>query len=192
MTYYLRFNADGEQVEASYQITKPEEEGWYKAPKSFSFDNRYRLHGGKVRKEKASEAAACALAEEQAQYLRGLPLYMDALRQRYGGYSAQKVRGYEAQARAAARALEAHAAEETLDLIDVEILQPLADVRGISVIDMAELIQIRCDEADMALALIDAYEDKAELLIENAQNSDMLTKDYAALTAAAEKALSGL
>ncbi len=54
------------------------------------------------------------------------------------GYSHQKLKSYEIQAKAAENIL---AAPESIDEKDAEIIEPLAKVRGITVTEMARIIE---------------------------------------------------
>lgn len=194
MAYYIKFDENGVQEEAVIRSSKPAGDGWHKADaKEFSFEKRYRLDpDDTIREETTAEnesmfvdlARQTAVSETQA--------YLETVREKYSGYSSGKNKAYEAQARSALRVLAADAAGEAIDPLDEQILGELATFRSITVTEMAGIIKTKMDETDAALGLIEAYEDKALKIIEDASNRDDLRADLEALRAEVETAVAAI
>lgn len=194
MAYYIKFDENGIQQEAVSRSSKPADGNWHKADsKTFSFEKRYRLDpDDTIREETAAENEAMFVDLARQTAVSETQAYLETLRVKYSGYSFGKNKAYEAQARSALRVLEAEAASEAIDSLDEAILGELAIVRSITVPEMAALIKAKMDDTDKALALIEAYEDKALSIIENATNRDELRSDLEALRAEAATAAAAL
>ena len=76
--------------------------------------------------------------------------------------------------------------------MDEQILGELAKVREITVVEMASLIKTKMDERDVALALIEAYEDKAARVIEATTSRDDLRTSLEAMQAELRSAITAL
>lgn len=193
MAYYIKFDENGIQQEAVSRSSKPSGDGWHKADKNFDFEKRYRLDPDETIREETpeeNEAMFVALARQTA--VSETQAYLETLRVKYSGYSFGKNKAYEAQARSALRVLAAEAAGDPVDPLDEQILGELATVRSITVPEMAALIKGKVDETDKALALIEAYEDKAMQVINDATNRDYLRADLESLRTDVETAVAAL
>ncbi|GHT92108.1 hypothetical protein FACS1894122_05490 [Alphaproteobacteria bacterium] len=167
MKTYIRFE-NGKQLEVATLVSKPSEEGWKIAPANFEFSKRYKLASGKIEEVSVDELAAMRLAETKAMIATEISMLVDNARSKYVGGSPAKQKCYELQEKAALSVLEN--AESPLG----SILQPLADVRNITILEMAELILAKAQVANQKIIWAEAIEDNYKLLIENAETIEQI------------------
>jgi hypothetical protein len=192
MPTYLKFDDHGVQTETVFRKTQPSGD-WHKAPDDFDKTKRYRKDANdtiRLETEEENESNFLALARIKA--ADEVRIELEQCRQKFSGYSAGKNKAYETQARSALRVLEADAAGQKIDPLDEQILGELAKVREITVVEMASLIKTKMDERDVALALIEAYEDKAARVIEAATSRDDLRASLEAMQAELRSAITAL
>lgn len=175
MPIYLRFE-NAVQVEATTLAKKPEGTGWYKAPAEFSFEKRYKLlDDGTIAERDESDVAAELLGNSKVGALDTVRFILNTYRRKYAGYSHEKSRSYDIQAKAAESILNAVANNQTPNETDTALIQPLADLRSISVIDMAKLIQSKAEKSVKAIAKCEALEDQAQNGIKKAATQEELS-----------------
>ncbi|MCC3860725.1 hypothetical protein [Pseudemcibacter aquimaris] len=192
MPTYLKFDDQGVQTETVFRKTQPSGD-WHKAPDDFDKVKRYRKEADdtiRLETEEENESNFLALARIKA--ADEVRIELEQCRQKFSGYSAGKNKAYETQARSALRVLEADASGQEIDPLDEQILGELAKVREITVVEMASLIKTKMDERDVALALIEAYEDKAARVIEAATSRDDLRTSLEAMQAELRSAITAL
>lgn len=193
MPTYIRFDDNGVQIETLVKKNQPTGDGWLKAPNDFESSKRYRRDADDtIREETEVENEELFLSLARGKAYDEVKYITDQHRLKYSGYSAGKNKAYETQARSALRVLEADAAGDPVDPLDDQILGALASERSITVPEMAALIKTKVDERDIALALIEAKEDKANKIIEAATNREDLRTDLESLKAELETALAAL
>lgn len=192
MPTYLKFNDQGVQIETVFRKTQPSGD-WYKAPDDFDKAKRYRKDAeDSIRLETEEENESNFLELARTKAADEVRIELEQCRQKFSGYSAGKNKAYETQGRSALRVLEAEAAGEKIDPLDEQILGELAKVRDIKVPEMAALIKTKMDERDVALALIEAYEDKAARVIEAASSRDELRSSLEDMQAELRKTVAAL
>ena len=175
MPIYLRFE-NAVQVEATTLAKKPEGTGWYKAPAEFSFEKRYKLlDDGTIVERDESDIAAELLGNSKVGALDTMRFILNTYRRKYAGYSHEKSRSYDIQAKAAESILSAASNNQTPNEADTVLIQPLADLRSISVIDMAKLIQSKAEKSIKAIAKCEALEDQAQSAIKKAATQEELS-----------------
>ena len=175
MPIYLRFE-NALQVEATTLSKKPEGTGWYKAPAEFDFEKRYKLlDDGTIAERDESDIATELLGNSKVGALDTVRFILNTYRSKYAGYSHEKSRSYDIQAKAAESILNAIANNQTPNEADTALIQPLADLRSISVIDMAKLIQSKAEKSVKAIAKCEALEDQAQNAIKKAATQEELS-----------------
>ena len=171
MSIYIRFE-DNRQVETTTLENKPEGKDWYEAPKNFDWQKSYRLtEGGKIVERSKEDIELELLQNAKLSALSSLRTYYDNYTHKYAGYSHQKARSYAIQAEAAESIL---AAPESIDEKDAAIIEPLARVRGISVVQMAEIIQGKAKKAVKAIIKCEELEDLAKKKIKEIKDQEEL------------------
>jgi hypothetical protein len=175
MPIYLRFE-NAVQVEATTLAKKPEGTGWYKAPTDFDFEKHYKLlDDGTIAERDESDVVAELLGNSKVGALDTVRFILNTYRRKYAGYSHEKSRSYDIQAKAAESILSAVANNQTPNEADTVLIQPLADLRSISVIDMAKLIQSKAEKSVKAIAKCEALEDQAQNAIKRAPTQEELS-----------------
>lgn len=170
MAIYIRFENE-KQVETTILENKPEGEGWYKAPEDFDWQKSYRLtEGDKIVERSKEDIQRELLDHAKLCALNCLNMYFNRYANRYTGYSHAKAKSYEMQAKAAENILKSEEGKKPLNNKDVEIIEPLAKVRGISVTEMAESIQEKAEKAVKAIAKCEELEDIAKERIKKAKD----------------------
>ncbi|MCA7010474.1 MULTISPECIES: hypothetical protein [unclassified Wolbachia] len=171
MSIYIRFEND-KQVETTTLESKPTENDWYEAPEDFDWQKSYCLtEGGKIAQRNQEDIELELLQNAKFSALSNLHAYYDNYTHQYSGYSHQKSKSYEIQAKAAENIL---AAPESIDKKDAEIIEPLAKVRGISVVEMARIIQEKAKRAKKAIIKCEELVDIAEREIGEAKSKEEL------------------
>lgn len=174
MPIYIHFEHN-KQIETTTLEKQPEGDGWHKAPEDFSWQKSYCLtKGGEIvertqediQKELLDNAKLCALDS--------IRIYFNSFTYRFSGYSHQKAKSYEIQAKTSKNILVAEEAKQQLNDKDVEIIEPLGKVRGISVIEMAKLIQDKAKKAVKAIAKCEELEDLAKKRIKEVKSEEEL------------------
>ena len=165
MKTYIRFE-NGKQVEVTTLAAKPAGDNWKVAPKNFDFAKRYRLAaGGAIEEIPEAELLAANLEVEKTLALQELARLVDIARSKYVGVSPAKRKSYELQEKAA------NAVIENIEAALGAIIQPLAVIRNISLLSMAELILSKANVANQKIAEAEAIEDEYKGLIKNAGNT---------------------
>ncbi len=142
---------------------------WYEAPKNFDWQKSYRLtEGGKIVERSQEDIELELLETAKLSAFSSLRAYYNNYTHQYAGYSHQKLKSYEIQAKAAENIL---ASPESIDEKDVEIIEPLAKVRDITVIEMARIIQ---EKAVKAIIKCEELEDLAKKKIKEVRNKEEL------------------
>ena len=141
MSIYIRFEND-KQVETTILENKPTGNDWYEAPENFDWQKSYCLtEGGKIVERNQEDIELELLETAKLSALDSIRVYFNHYTHQYAGYSHQKLKSYEIQAKAAKNIL----ADQ--DEKDAEIIEPLAKVRDITVIEMAKIIQEKAKRA---------------------------------------------
>ncbi|MDN5248410.1 MAG: hypothetical protein QWI36_04725 [Wolbachia endosymbiont of Tyrophagus putrescentiae] len=169
MPIYIRFE-NSRQVETGVMENRPE--GWYEAPKDFDWQKSYCLtEGGEIVERTKEDIQQELLDNAKFGALDSLHFYFDNFTHGYSGRSHQKAKSYEIQAKAAENIL---AKPESIDEKDLKIIEPLAKVREISVVDMAKLIQGKAKKAVKAIAKCEELEDTAKKKIKEIKSEEEL------------------
>ncbi|WP_353283384.1 hypothetical protein [Wolbachia endosymbiont (group A) of Pogonocherus hispidulus] len=166
MPIYIRFE-NNKQIEVTVLENKPTGNDWYEAPKNFDWQKSYCLtEGGEIAqctKELLDNAKLCAFDS--------MRFYYDSYINQYAGNSHQKAKSYEIQAEAAKNIL---AAPESINKKDAAIIEPLARVRGISVVEMAKIIQEKAKKAVKEIMKCEELEDIAKKKIKEVKSEEEL------------------
>ncbi|WP_341823180.1 hypothetical protein [Wolbachia endosymbiont (group A) of Clivina fossor] len=171
MPVYIRFK-DNKQIETTTLKSKPTGNDWYEAPENFDWQKSYCLtEGGKIVERSKEDIELELLETAKLSAFFSLRAYYDNYTHQYAGYSHQKSKSYEIQAKAAKNIL---AAPESIDEKDAEIIEPLAKVRGISIVQMAKLIQEKAKKAVKAIIKCEELVDIAEREIGEAKSKEEL------------------
>ncbi|QEK90209.1 hypothetical protein [Wolbachia endosymbiont of Chrysomya megacephala] len=171
MSIYIRFEND-KQVETTTLESKPTENDWYEAPENFDWQKNYRLtEGGKIVERNQEDIELELLETAKLSALDSIRVYFNHYTHQYAGYSHQKLKSYEIQAKATANIL---AAPESIDEKDAEIIEPLAKVRDITVIEMARIIQEKAKRAKKVIIKCEELVDIAEREIGEAKSKEEL------------------
>lgn len=174
MPVYLRFE-NGMQVETTTLPKKPEGTGWLKAPSEFEWEKRYRLsEDGAVLECTGDEINNDLLKNSKSTALETVRFILNGCRRQFSGYSHEKARSYDLQEKTAKSIVAAVKNNQTPDEKDVELISPLAELRSISVGDMAQLILTKAKKADRAIARCENIEDRAQRKIETCTTLDEL------------------
>ncbi|WP_341817556.1 hypothetical protein [Wolbachia endosymbiont (group A) of Pherbina coryleti] len=175
MSIYIRFEND-KQVETTTLESKPTENDWYEAPEDFDWQKSYCLtEGGKIAQRNQEDIELELLQNAKFSALSNLHAYYDNYTHQYAGYSHQKSKSYEIQAKAAENIL---AAPESIDKKDAEIIEPLAKVRGITVIEMARIIEEKAKKAVKEIIKCEELEDITKKKIAEAKSVENLLNDF--------------
>ncbi len=173
MPVYIKFK-NNKQVETTTLESKPTGNNWYEAPKNFDWQKSYCLtEGGEIAQRSQENIELELLETAKLSALDSIRVYFNNYTHQYAGYSHQKSKSYEIQAKAAENIL---TAPESIDGKDAEIIEPLAQVRGISVVQMAELIQEKVKRAKEAIIKCEELEDLAKKEIKEAKNERELKR----------------
>lgn len=172
MSIYMRFE-NNKQVEMTTLENKPEGEGWYEAPENFNWQKRYCLaEGGNIVERSNEDIELELLQNAKFSALSDLRIHYDRCTHQYAGYSHQKAKSYEIQEKAAENILVSESSK--LNEKDTQIIEPLAKVRDITIIEMAKLIQNKAQKAVKAIIKCEELEDLAERKFEAAKNEGEL------------------
>ncbi|WP_253309022.1 MULTISPECIES: hypothetical protein [Rickettsiales] len=171
MPIYIRFE-NNKQIEVTVLENKPTGNDWYEAPKNFDWQKSYCLTEG-------GEIAQCTREDIQKELLDNAKLcafdsmrfYYDSYINQYAGNSHQKAKSYEIQAEAAKNIL---AAPESINKKDAAIIEPLARVRGISVVEMAKIIQEKAKKAVKEIMKCEELEDITKKKIKEVKSEEEL------------------
>ncbi|GFR24764.1 phage tail protein [Trichonephila clavata] len=168
MPIYVHFE-NNKQVETTTLTTKPKGENWYEAPKNFDWQKSYRLtEGGKIVERSQEDIELELLENAKFSAFDSIRVYFNNYTNKYAGHSHQKSKSYEIQAKAAENIL----ADQ--DEKDTEIIEPLAKVRDITVIEMARIIQEKAKRAKEAIIKCEELEDLAKKKIKEAKSEGEL------------------
>ncbi|WP_265016452.1 MULTISPECIES: hypothetical protein [unclassified Wolbachia] len=171
MPIYIHFE-NNKQIETTTLESKPTGNDWYEAPKNFDWQKSYRLtEGGKIVERSQEDIELELLETAKLSAFSSLRAYYNNYTHQYAGYSHQKLKSYEIQAKAAENIL---ASPESIDEKDVEIIEPLAKVRDITVIEMARIIQEKAKKAVKAIIKCEELEDLAKKKIKEVRNKEEL------------------
>ncbi len=174
MSIYIRFE-NHKQVETTTLESKPTGNDWYEAPKNFDWQKSYRLtEGGKIVERSQEDIELELLQNAKFSALDSIRVYFNNYTHQYAGYSHQKLKSYEIQAKAAKSILAAQRSELAFNEKDLKIVEPLAKVREISVVQMAELIQEKAKRAKKAIIKCEELVDIAEREIGEAKSKEEL------------------
>ncbi|GFR03917.1 putative prophage major tail sheath protein [Trichonephila clavata] len=165
---YIRFK-DNKQIETTTLESKPTGNDWYEAPENFDWQKSYCLtEGGKIVERSQEDIELELLENAKFSAFDSIRVYFNNYTNKYAGHSHQKSKSYEIQAKAAENIL----ADQ--DEKDTEIIEPLAKVRGISIVQMAELIQEKVKRAKEAIIKCEELEDLAKKKIKEAKSEGEL------------------
>jgi len=171
VTIYIRFE-NHKQVETTTLENKPTGNDWYEAPEDFDWQKSYCLiEGGKIAQRNQEDIELELLQNAKFSALSNLRAYYDNYTHQYAGHSHQKAKSYEIQAKAAENIL---AAPESMNEKDAEIIEPLAKVRGITVIEMAKIIEEKVKKAVKEIMKCEELEDLVKRKIEEAKSENEL------------------
>ncbi|WP_265034252.1 MULTISPECIES: hypothetical protein [unclassified Wolbachia] len=175
MTIYIRFE-NHKQIETTTLENKPTGNDWYEAPEDFDWQKSYCLtEGGKIAQRNQEDIELELLQNAKFSALSNLRAYYDNYTHQYAGHSHQKAKSYEIQAKAAENIL---AAPESMNEKDAEIIEPLAKVRGITVIEMARIIEEKAKKAVKEIIKCEELEDIAKKKIAEAKSVENLLNDF--------------
>ncbi|MBS9529997.1 hypothetical protein INQ25_01020 [Wolbachia endosymbiont of Rhagoletis cerasi] len=170
MPIYIHFE-NNKQVETTTLKSKPT--GWYEAPRNFDWQKSYCLtQGGKIVERNKEDIELELLENAKLSALSSLRTYYNNYTHKYAGASHQKSKSYAIQTQAAENILAAQRSE--FDEEDLKIVEPLAKVRGISIVQMAELIQEKAKRAKKAIIKCEELEDLAKKKIEEVRDKEEL------------------
>jgi hypothetical protein len=134
MKTYIRFE-DGQQVEATILATKPAGDNWKTAPKNFDFSKRYKLaESGTITEIFSEELFARQLSTEKFHASQELKRLINNAVGKYIGENPSKQKSYELQEKAA------NAVVDNPDSSLAALIQPLANIRNLTILEKAELI----------------------------------------------------
>jgi hypothetical protein len=168
MKTYIRFE-DGQQVEATILATKPAGNDWKKAPQNFDFSKRYKLaESGTIEEISSEELDSMRLNIEKTNVLIELKRIINNAVGKYIGENSSKQKSYELQENAANAVIDGQGSSHEL------LIKPLADIRNISVLEMAELILEKAAIANYKVIQAEAIEDQYQELIEDAETISRL------------------
>lgn len=171
MPIYIRFE-NNKQIEVTVLESKPTGNDWYEAPKNFDWQKSYCLtEGGKIVERSKEDIELELLQNAKFSAFSSLRAYYDNYTHQYAGYSHQKLKSYEIQAKAAENIL---VAPESINKKDAEIIEPLAKVRRISVVEMAKIIEEKAKKAVKAIIKCEELEDLAKKKIKEAKSEGEL------------------
>lgn len=171
MSIYIRFK-NYKQVETTTLDSKPTGNDWYEAPKNFDWQKSYCLtEGGEIAQRTKEDIQKELLDNAKLCAFDSMRFYCDSHINQYAGHSHQKAKSYEIQAEAAKSIL---AAPESMNEKDKEIIEPLAKVRGITVIEMARIIEEKVKKAVKEIMKCEELEDLAKRKIEEAKSENEL------------------
>ncbi|MBA8758084.1 hypothetical protein HCR18_03275 [Wolbachia pipientis] len=171
MPIYIRFK-DHKQIETTTLKSKPTGNDWYEAPENFDWQKSYCLtEGGEIAQRNQEDIELELLQNAKFSALSNLRAYYDNYTNRYTGHSHQKSKSYAIQAKAAENIL---AVPESIGEKDAEIIEPLAKVRGITVIEMARIIEEKVKKAAKAIIKCEELEDIGKKKIEEAKSKEKL------------------
>ncbi|WP_264331029.1 MULTISPECIES: hypothetical protein [unclassified Wolbachia] len=171
MTIYIRFE-NHKQIETTTLENKPTGNDWYEAPKDFDWQKSYCLtEGGEIAQRNQEDIELELLENAKLSALSNLRAYYDNYTHQYAGHSHQKAKSYEIQAKAAENIL---AVPESMNEKDAEIIEPLAKVRDITVIEMARIIEEKVKKAVKAIIKCEELEDLVKKKIKEAKSEGEL------------------
>ncbi|WP_264702513.1 hypothetical protein [Wolbachia endosymbiont (group A) of Volucella inflata] len=171
MSIYIRFE-NHKQVETTTLESKPTGNDWYEAPEDFDWQKSYCLtEGGEIAQRSQEDMEVELLENAKLSALDSVRFYFNNYTNEYAGNSHQKAKSYQIQEKAAKSIL---AAPESIDEKDKEIIEPLAKVRGITVIEMAKIIEEKVKKAVKAIIKCEELEDLAKRKIEEAKSENEL------------------
>ncbi|WP_395461637.1 hypothetical protein [Wolbachia endosymbiont (group A) of Therophilus tumidulus] len=171
MPIYIHFE-NNKQVETTTLESKPTGNDWYEAPKNFDWQKSYCLtEGGKIVERSKEDIELELLETAKLSALDSVRSYFNNYTHQYAGASHQKSKSYEIQAKAAENIL---AAPESIDEKDAEIIEPLAKVRDIPVIEMAKIIEEKAKKAVKAIIKCEELEDLAKKKIKEIKDKEEL------------------
>ncbi|OAB80838.1 hypothetical protein WSTR_05100 [Wolbachia endosymbiont of Laodelphax striatellus] len=171
MPIYIRFEHN-KQVETTTLESKPTGNDWYEAPKNFDWQKSYQLtEGGEIAQRTKEDIQKELLDNAKLCAFDSMRFYYDNHTHQYAGYSHQKAKSYEIQAEAAKSIL---AAPESIDEKDKEIIEPLAKVRGITIIEMARIIEEKVKKAVKEIIKCEELEDITKKKIAEAKSENEL------------------
>lgn len=180
MPTYIKFDENGVQLEVNTKQAKPAGDEWQVVPSDYDSTKRYRREpNDTIREETTAELDAIHLPQAKETATNNVRRILNSYREQYAGYSSGKSKAYETQARAAERVITAVANNEAISALDNSILGELATARSISIEEMASAIKGKLDATDIALGTLEAYEDKADDIIENSTTIADLESDLA-------------
>ncbi|WP_341820851.1 hypothetical protein [Wolbachia endosymbiont (group A) of Myopa testacea] len=171
MTIYIRFE-NNKQIETTTLESNPTGNNWYEAPKNFDWQKSYCLtEGGEIAQRNQEDIELELLQNAKFSALSNLRAYYDNYTNQYTGVSHQKSKSYQIQEKAAKSIL---AAPESINEKDKEVIEPLAKVRGITVIEMARIIEEKVKKAAKAIIKCEELEDTVKRKIEEAKSENDL------------------
>ena len=175
MKIFIKFDENGNQIEATNLEFKPDGDAWKLAPKDFDFCKRYRLlENGNIQEIPESELILTKFDTSKALVSLELSRIIDIKRSKFIAINDAKRKSYEIQENAA----KAIIADENDQLGN--FIKPLADLRKISVLEMSQLILKNVEIANQKIMELESIEDEFELKIEVAKNEselDLLMSD---------------
>jgi hypothetical protein len=171
MKIYMRFDEDGTQTEVTTSTTKPTGSEWKAAPGDFDFSKRYRLNdAGKIEEISEDELAAMGFETAKSMALAEISRMIDGARNKYVGESASKRKSHRLQEQAANAVISD--ASSTL----AALISPLAAIRNVSILEMAQLILAKSEIANLKVMKLEAVEDNYEKLIVNAETMEQINQ----------------
>jgi hypothetical protein len=169
MKIYIRFDENGRQIEVTTLAAKPAGNEWKKAPQDFDFAKRYKLSSsGSVEEIHETELMSTKLDTAKTLALQELSRLVDIARGKYVGESAAKRKCYELQEKAANAVVDGPNSGLS------RLIQLLANVRNITVLEMAELVLEKANLANQKIIQAEAIEDEYQALIENAESTGQI------------------
>lgn len=175
MKIFIKFDENGNQIEATNLESKPDGDGWNLAPKDFDFSKRYRLlEPGNIQEIPENELMLTKLDTAKGLVSLELSRIIDIKRSKFIAINDAKRKSYEIQENAAKAIID----DENSPLS--KAIKPLADLRKISVLEMSQLILKNVENANQKIMELEAIEDEFEMKIEVAKSEselDLLMSD---------------
>ncbi len=171
MTIYIRFE-NHKQIETTTLENKPTGNDWHEAPEDFEWQKSYCLtEGGEIAQRTKEDIQKELLDNAKLCAFDNIRTHFNNFTSRFSGHSHQKAKSYEIQAKTAENIL---TTQESIDEKDAAIIEPLARVRGISVVEMAKIIEEKAEKAVKAIIKCEELEDLAKRKIEEAKSEEEL------------------
>jgi hypothetical protein len=163
----MRFDENGIQTEVATLTAKPAGSEWKIVPADFDHAKRYCLNvAGKIEEISSEELMATRFANFQSMALKEISMLIDKARNKCESVSKRK--SHDLQEKAANAVL----VDALSDL--TTMIAPLAAIRHIDILEMAQLILAKSEIANQKIMELEAMEDNYEKLIKSAETPEQI------------------